>query len=309
MQSSDKFQNECLQSIELLNISDISISENPIRSISKNILELADSINKIGLLIPILVRPRNSGKFEVIAGNRRLEACKTLDWKRIQCHIVELDDKSAFEVSIIENIQRNTLDIIEEGLAFKRYVEEFGWGAASDLAGKLSKSSSYVSKRMRLLELPSDILDLICQSEISISTGEELLAIKQSHVQRRFAKLVQNQEISSKKVRAMIQNEKKQMDDSGTFPYTYSDKDEVRYLKAFNNSILALRTAMNSLAKVAEKVEDNWILYEILLNHKKSIHSQIDYLIREKRKYTNKNHFFNIALYTPGKSSYDKGKK
>lgn len=302
MQRPDKYENESLQSIELLNISDISLSENPIRSISRNILQLADSINKIGLLVPILVRTRSSGKFEVIAGNRRLEACKTLDWKRIPCQIVELDDKSAFEVSIIENIQRNTLNIIEEGLAFKRYVEEFGWGAASELAGKLSKSSSYVSKRMRLLELPDDILHLICQSEISIAIGEELLAIKQSDKQRRFAKLVQSQEISSKKLRTMIQNEKNELHDFSTFLNSNSAKDEVRYLKAFNNSINALRTAMSSIAEVAEKIEDNWILNEILMNHKKSIHSHIDLLIREKKKYTNKNRFFKIALYNEVKS-------
>ena len=201
MLKSTKYQDEFVLSIKELNISEISPSLNPVRSKSNDILELADSISKIGLLVPILVRTRTSGDFEVIAGNRRFNACKTLGWKRIPCHIVELDDKSAFEVSIIENIQRNTLNIIEEGLAFRKYVNEFGWGAASELAGKLSKSSSYVSKRMRLLELPDNILDLICGSEISVSAAEELLSIKERDKQCKFAKLVQSREISSKKLR------------------------------------------------------------------------------------------------------------
>lgn len=159
-------------SINDINISDIFQSLNPLRNGSSSVLELADSINKIGLLSPILVRIMENGKFEVVAGNRRFKACKSLGWKKIPCHIVELDGRHAFEASIIENIQRNTLNIIEEGLAFRKYVNEFGWGAASELARKLSKSSSYVSKRMKLLDLPADVLQLLTESEISVTAGE-----------------------------------------------------------------------------------------------------------------------------------------
>jgi ParB family chromosome partitioning protein len=293
---SSQYENELIGSVEDLNISDIFQSANPIRNSSKSILELADSINKIGLLAPILIRATKSG-FEIVAGNRRFKACKTLGWKKIPCHIVELDDKSAFEASIIENIQRNTLNIIEEGLAFRKYVNEFGWGAVSELARKLSKSPSYVSKKMRLLELPSDVLDLICESEISISTGEELLSIKERDKQSKLANIVINQGVSSKKLRRMIQEEKGQLNDFGTISFTYSAKEEEKFLKAFDKSIIALRIAMNGLSMIIEKTEDNWILHEILMNHKNTIHSQIDLLIREKKKYVNRNHFFNLKFF------------
>ena len=101
---------------------------------------------KTGLLQPIVVRTNNLGSFEVVAGNRRFSACKKLGWRKISRHLVELDDKSAFEVSIVENVQRHTLNPIDESLAFRKYVEQFGWGGISELSQKLSKSTSYVCK-------------------------------------------------------------------------------------------------------------------------------------------------------------------
>ena len=292
MLRSSEYENELIGSIDDINITDIFQSPNALRNGSNSIIELAGSISRIGLLSPILVRIKENGTFEVVAGNRRFKACTSLGWKKIPCHVVELDDRHAFEASIIENIQRNTLNIIEEGLAFRKYVNEFGWGSATELAKKLSKSSSYVSKRMRLLELPKDVLQLICESEMSVSTGEELLSIKEGVKQSEFAKMVLNQSVSSKKLRKMIKYEKSETDDMDTFFYGSNVDEKEKSLKTFDKSILVLRIALNRLATLIEKTEDNWILYEILMNHKNIIHSQIDLLIREKKQYVSKNHFF-----------------
>lgn len=289
------YDNELIGSIEDINISDIFQSLNALRTNSDSVSELVDSISKSGLLSPILVRFTESGNFEVVAGNRRLKACKILGWKKIPCYIVDLDDRSAFEASIIENIQRNTLSIIEEGMAFRKYVDEFGWGAASDLAQKLSKSSSYVSKRIRLLELPVDVIQLICESEISVSTGEELLSIKEKEKQSKFATMVVNHSISSRNLRKMIKEEKLELNDF-SFSYHGTEVEKDKFLKTFDKSIVSLRVAMNKLSKNIENVEGNWILYEILMNHKNAIHSQIDLLIREKKKYVTRNHFFDLNL-------------
>lgn len=97
------------------------------------------SIQQKGLLEPIVVRPVEKA-FEVVAGNRRFEACKKLGWRSIPCHVVELDDKEAFEVSILENVQRETLNPIEEGRAYRNYVDECGYGGESELARKIGKS-------------------------------------------------------------------------------------------------------------------------------------------------------------------------
>lgn len=292
MLRSSQYENELIGSIDDINISDIFQSLNHLRNGSSSVLELADSISKIGLLSPILVRIMENGKFEVVAGNRRFKACKSLGWKKIPCHIVELDDRHAFEASIIENIQRNTLNIIEEGLAFRKYVNEFGWGAASELARKLSKSSSYVSKRMKLLDLPADVLQLITESEISITAGEELLSIKEGDKQSKIAKIVQKHSIPSKTLRKIIKEQEYLLDEQSTLSFYDSTAENEKFLKAFDKSIISLKIAMNKLAMIIEKIEGNWALYEILMNHKNAIHSQIDLLIREKKKYIDRSHFF-----------------
>src|SRR5215216_808317 len=92
---------------------------------------LSYSIAQKGLLQPIIVRPKEE-YYEIIAGNRRFEACKSLGWRKITCHILDLTDKDAFEVSLTENIQRKSLNPLEEALAFKMYVKDFGWGGISD---------------------------------------------------------------------------------------------------------------------------------------------------------------------------------
>ena len=297
MLRSSHYENEATGSIdEDINMSDLFPCLNPIRDCSNNILELADSIRKIGLLSPILVRITEDGRFELVAGNRRFKACKSLGWKKIPCHILELDDRRAFEASLIENIQRKTMNIIEEGLAFRKYIDEFGWGAASELARKLSKSSSYVSKRMRLLKLPDDVLQLLYESEISVSAGEELLSVKESDKQSKLAMMVVNQAMSSKGLRKIIKEQKYCADDIQDFYYSSNMTGKYNFSKSFDKSIIALRIAMNKLAVIIEKLEGNWLLHEILMNHKNSLHYQIDVLIKEKKKYINRNHFFEISI-------------
>lgn len=272
--------------VEDLSVLDIVSSSNVLRINSNDVQELTDSIKKIGLLVPIVVRTSISGRFEVIAGNRRFKACKRLGWKKIPCCIVELDDKAAFEASIVENVQRHTLNIIEESLAFRKYVTELGWGGVSELACKLSKSSSYVSKRIRLLDLPQDVLHLITESEISISTGEELLSLEKDK-QSKFASVVVDKSISSKKLRSIIKEQESEWHhnvDAYQFYSQTEDKQE-RILQAFNKSIITLRIAVNKLATNIEKIQDEWILFETLMYHKSSINSQIDLLIREKKRF------------------------
>ena len=94
-------------------------------------------------------------KFEVVAGNRRLEACKRLHWLKVPCLVRELSDKEAYEIGLIENIERETLTPIEEAKAFQMYVKEKGWGGVKALAEKIGRSEEYVSHKIALLSLPS----------------------------------------------------------------------------------------------------------------------------------------------------------
>jgi ParB family chromosome partitioning protein len=212
----NSYSNNLKGYLEDIPISELSIDRYSPRIEMTGINELADSIRKNGLLQPILVRHYDydsnndignnsrAENYEIVAGNRRYHACKLLRWKKIASHIIEIDDKSAFEISIIENIQRHSLNPVEEGNAFKKYIKEFGWGGISELASKICKSPSYISRRIQLLDLPSTILDLILQSEINPSIAQELLSIKDTNNQYRIGKLTCMNSLSTREVREII---------------------------------------------------------------------------------------------------------
>jgi ParB family transcriptional regulator, chromosome partitioning protein len=253
--------------------------------------ELTSSIKVNGLLQPIIVRTHGN-YFEIVAGSRRYNACKSLRWRKILCHIVELDDKEAMEVSLAENIQRKSLDPIEEARGFKFYVDKFGWGGITDLSWKISKSPSYICKRMSLLDLPKDALEAIQNGLINKSAAEELLSIRDESQRTGVANLLVKKNMSCRMVRKLVQESKeihplfetKEPDIQGLY---YEDKIstiDAQAQRAFDKSITALKIAINRIVSVIEGVEDNWIIYETLMQHKNMLNAQIDILLKQKKK-------------------------
>lgn len=273
-------------------IGDVSISrvkypENPLRSNSR-IEELVDSIRENGLLQPIVVRPKNE-YFEIVAGNRRRRACQMLRWRKIPCHIVELDDKRAFEYSLVENMQRETLSVIEEAEAFKAYVSDFGWGGVSELGRKIGKSPSYITKRIKLLNLPADIMGCIINQSLNASMAEELCCLKDQSRQSELASLIIKRHLSLRKARGILKDCKKIGVKLDTPDNDVPLPTRLEYMqKVFDKVIVTLRMALNNVCALISDNEDNedhnWLVREILMQHKNSLHSQIDLLIREKRK-------------------------
>jgi len=174
--------------IEDIEINKIRHSTYSYRNITTND-DLYTSIKEKGLLQPIIIRPLND-YFEIIAGNRRFDACKKLGWKKIICHIINANDKESFEISLIENIQRSNLDPLEEAESFRDYILNYGWGGISELSSKIGKSIAYIDKRLKLLELPADVIESISLSKINTSNAEELLALKDNKTQSDLAKLI-----------------------------------------------------------------------------------------------------------------------
>src|SRR5215216_860546 len=170
--------NALLGVIDDIPISKLRPSKTQLRSSVQNLDELIDSIRERGLLQPIVVRGLEDHYYRIIAGNRRYEACKRLCWRKITCHILELEEKESFELSLIENIQRETLNPIDEARAFKIYISDFGWGGVSELAKKIGKSPSYVTKRIELLDLPKEVIKSVADSMVCPSIAEELHTVK-----------------------------------------------------------------------------------------------------------------------------------
>lgn len=269
--------------IEGLPISKLRLSPFAVRSDVSGIEELARSIQENGLLHPIVVRGKND-YFEIIAGFRRYNACKLLGWRKITCHIVELDDKDSFEVSLIENIQRKSMNPIEEAYAYKKYVEEYGWGSIAELSRKIGKSSSYISKRLSLLDLPEDVLEKVRTKELTPSIAEELLRLDDPHEQSKLARLVSRRHLTLKRTRnIIIDNESNDGSSSEVMDPRASATEELQE-RAFDKIIAALRIALSKFGPIIEESEYNWIIHETIMFHKNRLHEQIDLLLKAKKQ-------------------------
>jgi len=247
------------------------------------------SIEDKGLLEPIIVRPQEDG-FEVVAGMRRYEACKKLGWKRLPAHVVELDDREAFEVSLLENIQRETLNPIEEARAFRNYVEEFGYGGETELARRIGKSQEYVSKRIGLLSLPQRVQDQIMRRRIAPSVAQELTLLNDDDAEE-MADEIGEQRLSLREVRRILRRrQSKEGVTRGSLPgFMENDTESVerrvrRVSRELNIAAASLGGTVVRLGEVAEGLEDEWLVRESIFVCRDSIREQINNLTRLKRK-------------------------
>ncbi len=147
---------------------------------SETLEELAASIRSKGVIQPILVRregQHEQSKFELVAGERRLNAARLAGLSSIPAIVGEFSDREALEIAVIENAQREDLNPIEEAKALQRLSDEFKL-SQSDIADAIGKSRAAVANSIRLLQLEPEILDLIRKDELSAGHGRALLGIK-----------------------------------------------------------------------------------------------------------------------------------
>lgn len=138
--------------------------------------ELAASIEKDGLLQPILVRPIGPQKYQIIAGERRWQACKIVGLKTVPVRIKEADDDLALELALVENVQRSDLNPIEEAYGYRRMMERRNL-TQSEVAQAMSKGRSTVANALRLLELPEEAQQLLFEEKISAGHARAILSI------------------------------------------------------------------------------------------------------------------------------------
>ena len=162
--------------------------EVPIESVSPNpdqprtnfkreaLEELAASIEKDGLLQPILVRPVGTNEYQIIAGERRWQACKIVGLKTVPVRIKDADDDQALELALVENIQRSDLNPIEEAYGYRRMMERRNL-TQSEVAQAMSKGRSTVANALRLLELPEEAQQLLFEEKISAGHARAILSI------------------------------------------------------------------------------------------------------------------------------------
>jgi ParB family chromosome partitioning protein len=141
----------------------------------KSLRELADSIKEHGLLQPLIVRPRQDG-FELVAGERRWRAAQMAGLKQVPALLREMDDVQAAEVSLVENIQRDDLSAIEEAMAYKYMMDNYGY-TQEVLADKIGKSRSHIANMVRMLALPEQVLTMLESQEITAGHARAILSL------------------------------------------------------------------------------------------------------------------------------------
>jgi ParB family chromosome partitioning protein len=141
--------------------------------------ELADSIKTHGLLQPILVRPvgLNSGKYEIIAGERRWRASQKAQLHEVPAIIMELADSEVMEIALVENLQREDLNPVDEAMGYKRLMGEYNY-TQEELGESLGKSRSHIANMVRLLTLPDVVLGLVERGDLSMGHARALITAK-----------------------------------------------------------------------------------------------------------------------------------
>ena len=153
--------------------------------------ELKDSIKNSGLLQPITVRKISNGKYEIVAGERRYRACRELGMESIPVIEMNVGDARGYELSVLENIQRENLNPIEEAESYLMLMEVYGY-TQEKLSEKLGKTRSSVSNKMRILKLPASVKEMVKKGEISYGHARTLLSLSDEKKIEEVAKEIIN---------------------------------------------------------------------------------------------------------------------
>ena len=254
---------------------------------------LTSSIKEHGLLQPILIRPYQNS-FEIVAGHRRFHACKSLRWRHIPCKIRELSDKQAFEIQITENIQRKSMSALEEAEAFRKYVQDLGWGGVTELSKKIGKSEEYVSHRIQLLKLPQDIKEKIMLNKLSVSQALELTNLSHENIVQFTSHIIENDLTirQIREVKTVYSKEKVTMDDK--MINDIINLKGAKTIKITKKTSLALKITLARLDSIIEEVQltfeptQSTDILSFLMELRLKIHSLIDDTIRFKNLKTSK---------------------
>ena len=162
-------------------------SRQPRRRLSAEAVSgLAESVRAQGILQPVIVRPRPAGGYELIAGERRWRAAREAGVPMVPALVRQADDRESLVLALVENVAREQLSPVEEARAYAVLLDEFGLGLG-DVAERVGRSRPAVSNRVRLLELPPDVLDLLERGQLSEGHARAVLSVPEHEERRRLA--------------------------------------------------------------------------------------------------------------------------
>ena len=200
-------EDEAKKQVVNIKISDIYPNDNqPRRSFDEDkIISLCESIKKYGVLQPVVLKPDDNGKYMIIAGERRYRACIMAKKEEIPAIVKDIPIKEVMEIALVENLQRENLNIIEEGLSYKNLIEKYK-STQEELALLVGKSRPYITNTMRLLNLSDEVKKYIQLEQISPGHGKALLRVSDEKKQIELAKRIIKENLSVRKTEEIVKN-------------------------------------------------------------------------------------------------------
>ena len=189
----------------VLNINEIEPNRNQPRKVfDESALEdLAKSIEQNGIIQPILVRPMSDGSYQLIAGERRWRAARMAGLHEVPVTIREMSDEEASVFALIENLQREDLSAVEEAEGLKSLIESYGF-TQEEAADRVGKSRTAVTNTLRLLKLPSPVLQILSEGKITAGHARALLGLDDGKEMLRIAEATIAQDLSVRQVEKMV---------------------------------------------------------------------------------------------------------
>ena len=221
--------------------------------------ELSSSIKQHGVFTPILVKKSIQG-YDLIAGERRLRASKLAGLKDIPAIIVDFDDQEMMEIALLENIQREDLNVIEEAKAYEKLIQRLNY-TQEQLAHRVGKSREHITNLLRLLKLPEDVQEYVVKKQLSMGHVRALLGLKTEAGMRKVAKQAIDQGLSVRKVEQIVKdiNNKKTVEKPKEDIYLKAAKEKLQ--EYFQTSV---SISKNSISIHYENKEDLNRVLELL---------------------------------------------
>lgn len=230
------------------------------------IADLADSIRAHGVLQPLVVR-RVDGRYELIAGERRLRAAQAANWQRVPVQLKEVTDQQMAELAIVENVQRKDLNALEKAASFQRYLDQYDC-TQEDLARRIHIDRSTIANLIRLLELPEPVKAMLNAGDLSQGHARALLPLGEETEQIEFAERIKREKLSVRATERDVQNHIHQLDDdllrvigedgvsrqSGTGPSSAARSEQIAMLEQELQAAVGTKVALQQNAKGKGKI-------------------------------------------------------
>ena len=224
--------------------------------------ELADSIRQYGILQPLTVRRKENG-YELIAGERRLRAAGMAGLTQAPCLVASVDEESSGMLALVENLQRRDLDFIEEATGISQLIRMFGM-SQEEAARRLGKSQSAVANKLRLLRLPSDVLDALRANGLTERHGRALLRLPDANAQRAALQYIIDNGLTvaatDEYIELLLTEPAEEQQDAAEPKRTFVLKDVRIFLNSLSKSLDLMKQGGIDAGMKREETEDELIL-------------------------------------------------